>query len=59
MMVTNVTPKLAHGGDKPYTESCSGWLQILHWDLLMLVTNLTLRLAHAGDKSYTETCSCW
>ena len=59
MVVTNLTLSLAHGGYKPYTETCSWWWQTLHWVLLMVVTNLTLRLAHDGNECYSESCSCW
>ena len=59
MVVTNLTPRLAHDGDKHYTKTCSWWWQTLHWVLLRMVTNLTPRLAHGGDKPYTETCSWW
>ena len=59
MVVTNLTLRLAHDGNKRYIETCSWWWQTLHQDLLMVVTNLTLRLAHDSNERYIGTCSWW
>ena len=59
MMVTNLTlrlaqggdkltPKLPHGGDYSYTKTYS-----------KVMTNLTLNFANGGDKPYIETLSWW
>ena len=44
MVATNLTLRLAHGGNEPNTETCSWWWQTLHWDLFI-----------GSDKPYTET----
>ena len=47
MMVTNLTTRLAHAGDKPS-------IRLAHAG-----DKPSIRLAHDGDKPYNKTCSCW
>ena len=59
MMVTNLTLRLAHGGDKLTLRLPHGGDNSYTKTYSKVVTNLTLRLAHVGDNPYTETCEWW
>ena len=61
MAVTNLTLRVADGGDNPYIGNAIAYDgdKTVHSDLLIVVTNHTLRPGHGGDKPYIETCSWW
>ena len=70
MVVRNLTPRQARGGDKPCISLISDGEKHYIFDLLILSTNLTLKLNHGvrnltnrltqdSEKPYTATLSLW